>query len=91
MVSGSRFRVSGFGFMVSGFGFRVSGFGSRFRVDGFAFRVSAATSVPMVTKALTAAYVGARCVICPGPPLKPPSGAWFRISSFGIRVSGSGF
>ena len=30
------------------------------------------TSPPRMDRALTAAYVGARCEICPGPPPNPP-------------------
>ena len=35
-----------------------------------------ALSVPSSQRALTAAYVGARCAYCPGPPANPPSGDW---------------
>lgn len=38
------------------------------------FNESKAISLPIVTMALTAAYVAARCGSCPGPPPYPPCG-----------------
>ena len=37
---------------------------------------AAAASVAMVARQHTAAYVGARCAIWPGPPPNPPSARW---------------
>ena len=37
-----------------------------------------ARSVPSVARAHTAAYVGARCGACAGPPQKPPAPSWQR-------------
>lgn len=43
---------------------------------------SNASSVPMMQRALTAAYVGARWGCWPGPPPKPPWGLWQRLRNW---------